>query len=188
MLCIGTADKASAAEGQAKAAPCAACHGPDGNSINPEWPNLAGQHASYVVAQLKAFKDGGRVNANMVPMVAGLSEQDMIDIAEYYSKQGPTIGTITVEQVAAGEALYRGGNKESGIPACMACHGPNGAGNPAAAYPALRGQHPTYTSIQLKAYRDGARTTDQQSIMRTIAARMSDEQIDSVARYLHALH
>lgn len=169
---------------------CAACHGPDGNSINPEWPSLAGQHPKYVIQQLQAYKSGERENPNMSAMVTNLSEDDMVALAEYYAEGAPKIGAIETEQIAAGEKLYRGGDKAKGIPACMACHGPNGAGNPAANYPALRGQHAKYTSIQLEAYRSGQRKTgaERKSMMQTIAAKMSDEDIASVARYLNALH
>jgi cytochrome c553 len=169
---------------------CAACHGPDGNSINPEWPNLAGQHPKYVVQQLRAFKSGQRENPNMSAMVSTLSEEDMVALGAFYATQKPQIGTIEVEQIAAGEKLYRGGDKDKGIPACMACHGPNGAGNPAANYPALSGQQAKYTSIQLQAYRSGDRKAgqNQPSIMQTIAVRMSDDDIANVARYVRALH
>jgi len=169
---------------------CAACHGPDGNSINPEWPNLAGQHPSYTDQQLQAYKSGDRVNPNMSAMVTNLNSEDMAAIADYYAAQKPKIGTIESENIAAGEKLYRGGDKDKGIPACMACHGPNGAGNPAANYPALRGQHAKYVSIQLEAYRSGKRNTDadRKLMMQVIAAKLSDDDISNVARYVNALH
>lgn len=169
---------------------CAACHGADGNSVNPEWPSLAGQHKKYVVQQLQAFKNGDRTNPNMSAMVAALSEEDIDALGNYYAQEQPKIGSIESEQIAAGEALYRGGNAEKGIPACMACHGPNGAGNPAANYPALRGQHAKYSMIQLKAYRAGERTTDadRKLMMQSIAQKLTDKDIENVSRYVHALH
>jgi cytochrome c553 len=169
---------------------CAACHGADGNSVNPEWPSLAGQHKKYVVQQLQAFKNGDRSNPNMSAMVTGLSEEDIDELGDYYAQERPKIGSIETEHIAAGEALYRGGNAEKGIPACMACHGPNGAGNPAANYPALRGQHAKYSMIQLKAYRAGERTTDAERklMMQSIAQKLSDQDIENVSRYVHALH
>jgi cytochrome c553 len=169
---------------------CAACHGADGNSVNPEWPNLAGQHASYTVEQLHAYKSGARQNPNMSAMASNLSDDDITALGEYYADKAPKIGQIGADEIAAGEKLYRGGDKDRGIPACMACHGPNGAGNPAAKYPALHGQHATYTTLQVTAYRSGERTTDEErkSMMRTIAARMSDADIASLARYINALH
>ena len=175
-------------DGKTKAMVCAACHGAEGNSANPEWPNLAGQHASYAQQQLKAFKSGERQNPNMSAMAVNLSEEDMADIAEFYAGQAVKIGVIDVEQVAVGEAIYRGGNNTTGVPACMSCHGPNGAGNPAAKFPAIRGQQAKYSVLQLKAYRAGERTTDPQKMMRDIAARMSDEDIETVALYISALH
>jgi len=179
----------SANDGRAKAMACSACHGPDGNStLNPEWPNLAGQHADYMVVQLQAFKSGARKNPNMNGMAASLSDQDMIDIAAFFSGQALKIPSSDAAQSAAGADLYRGGNKETGVPACMACHAPNGAGNPAAGYPALRGQHAKYTSLQLEAYRAQERTTDPKEIMRTIAARLSSDEIDSVAKFIEGLH
>ena len=169
---------------------CAACHGPDGNSINPEWPNLAGQHAKYITQQLRAYKSGERVNPNMSAMVTTLTNEDIVAIGDYYSSMAPKIGQISADKIADGEKLYRGGDKESGVPACMACHGPNGAGNPAANYPALRGQHAKYTSIQLAAYRSGERKTgaERKSMMQTIAAKLSDEDIANLADYINALH
>ncbi len=177
-----------AGDGAAKAQACGACHGPDGNSVNPEWPKLAGQHAQYTFTQLQAFNSGARTNPNMNAMVAPLSDEDMQDIAAYYAAGAPQIGSADVADITLGEALYRGGNKESGVPACMACHSPSGAGNPAANYPALSGQHATYTALQLRAYRDGTRTTDPNAMMRTIAARMSEAEIESVAKFISALH
>jgi cytochrome c553 len=169
---------------------CAACHGADGNSVNPEWPSLAGQHPKYIVRQLQAYKSGERENPNMSAMVTNLSEDDMTALGEFYAMQAPQIGSIDVERIGPGEKLYRGGDSEKGIPACMACHGPGGAGNPAADYPALRGQHAKYTSIQLNAYRSGERKTgqDRQSMMQSIAAKMTDGDIAAVAEYVRALH
>ncbi|MSR13972.1 MAG: cytochrome c4 [Gammaproteobacteria bacterium] len=176
-------------DGRTKALPCTACHGPDGNStLNREWPNLAGQHVDYMVAQLQAYKTGVRKNPNMNGMAAALSDQDMLEIAEFFSGQALNIASTDPTQSAAGGALYRGGNKQTDVPACMACHSPNGAGNPGAGYPALRGQHAKYTVLQLQAYRSQDRTTDAKEIMRTIASRMSTEEIENVAKFIEGLH
>ena len=121
-------------------------------------------------------------------MAASLSDQDMIDIAAYFSGQSIKISSIDAAQAVPGAALYRGGNKATGVPACMACHAPNGAGNPGANYPALRGQRAKYTVLQLQAYESGARSTDPKEIMRTIASRLSAEEIESVAKYIEGLH
>ena len=143
---------------------------------------------SYTVQQLAAFKDGNRENPSMSPMAANLSPEDMQAIADFYAVKAPKIGSIAATEIAAGEKLYRGGNADSGVPACMACHGPNGAGNGAAKYPALRGQHAKYTELQLKAYKNGSRATDDKAIMRTIAAKLSDAEIEQVAKYINALY
>jgi cytochrome c553 len=179
-----------AQDAKTKAAVCGACHGPDGNSVNPEWPNLAGQHPGYIVAQLKAFKSGVRKNANMNAMAAPLSDQDMQDLAGYFAGQTLKVPSVTAEAGAEGAKLYRGGNAQTGVPACMACHGPGGAGNPGANFPALRGQHAKYTVLQLNAYKSGERVTDegQKQIMRGIAARMSAQEIEAVANYIQGLH
>lgn len=174
-----------------KAATCAACHGVDGNSVNPEWPTLAGQHASYTAAQLAYFKAGEkRKNALMMPMAATLSEQDMQELAEYFESQTPakSFAQDDPEMNALGERLYRGGNASTGVPACMACHGPAGKGNGLARFPALGGQHATYTAGQLLAYKRGERSTDPNAMMRTIAQRLSDDEIQAVANYISGLH
>lgn len=176
-----------ASAGKAKANTCAGCHGADGNSTNPAWPKLAGQHPGYLVKQLKDFKAGDRENATMAPMAAALSEQDMQDLAAYYAAQQIQYGEADPELVELGEQIYRGGNKASGVSACMACHGPAGKGNPAANFPALAGQHAAYTEIQLKAFRSGARANDYGSMMRNVAARMTDAEIKAVASYIQGL-
>lgn len=179
----------SAEEGQAKATPCIACHGPDGNSVNPEWPNLAGQSASYIVRQLQAFKSGERQNPLMSPMATPLSDDDMEDLAAYYSQQRPAGLEADASKVNDGQRLYRGGDPVAGISACIACHGPNGRGMPAAGYPSLQGQHATYIAAQLRAYRSGTRTTDQpfNRMMRDVANRLTDDQIEAVAQYVQGL-
>lgn len=174
--------------GREKAAACAACHGVDGNSVNAEWPKLAGQHAAYIRAQLAAFKSGARQNALMSPMATGLNEEDMTLLADFFSSQNIQPGTAKKELLDAGQKIYRGGNAATGVPACMACHGPRGSGNPASGYPALHGQHAVYTANQLKAYKNGERTTDANSVMRSIAGRMSSAEIEAVASYLEGLH
>lgn len=178
----------SAEKGQAKAAPCVACHGVNGNSVNPEWPNLAGQHESYIKRQLQAFKDDERQNPLMTPMAKPLSEQDMADLGAYYAEQKAT-GTLEAEpsKVELGQQLYRGGDPAKGVPACAACHSPDGAGVLPAGYPQLKGQHATYTIAQLKAYRSGTRQTDPNQMMRNVAAALSDEEIDAVASYIQGL-
>lgn len=194
MVLLGSAGVAVAgdpAAGQEKSATCAACHGPQGVSTNPEWPHLAGQHAGYLEKQLQNFKhtdrENARIEVTMNGMAAGLSDEDMADLAAFYAAQSPQFGTADPELVELGERLYRGGDLARGISACAACHGGSGMGNPAADFPLLAGQHATYTEMQLKAFRSGARYNDNGEMMRNIAARMSDEDIRAVASYIQGL-
>lgn len=173
--------------GQTKAVTCAACHGQDGNSLNPEWPSLAGQHENYLVNTLQAFKSGERNNVLMAGQVVPLSDQDMADLAAYYASQKVVHRTADPDLVARGERLYRGGNLERGISACIACHGPTGRGNPAAAYPSLAGQHAAYTAAQLRAYAAGERKSDPQQMMRNVASRLNKDDIEAVASYIQGL-
>lgn len=177
----------TAEAGQAKSTTCVACHGVDGNSLNPEWPTIAGQHAEYVVKQLKAYKTGARSNVLMSPMAAPLSDQDMLDLAAYYSSKRAKGQEADAAKVALGQRLYRGGDVSSELSACIACHGPSGSGNPAAQYPAIKGQHATYTAAQLRSYKRGERSTDQNQMMRIVAAALTDEQIDALASYIQGL-
>ena len=179
----------SAEAGKNKAITCAACHGAAGISANPLWPNIAGQSASYLVAQLKAFKDGTRQDPLMTSQAAMLSEQDMADLAVYFeSLPGPAQAVADPDLVGKGEALYRGGEVSKEVAACIACHGPTGAGNPAAKYPALKGQHAAYTAKQLRDYASGARVSDGKTrMMRDIAGKLSEEEIVALASYVQGL-
>jgi cytochrome c553 len=174
--------------GKTKAASCGACHGADGNSMIPANPKLAGQNASYLVAQLEYFKSGERENAIMKGMASGLSEQDMADIAVFYSEQKVKVGAASETLVFKGEAIYRGGDPAMGVPACTGCHGPQGEGNPGAQFPALSGQNAAYTEAQLLAYRKEARTNPKAGIMIGVARGLSDKDIKAVADYLQGLH
>jgi cytochrome c553 len=174
--------------GQAKAVTCSACHGQDGNSLNPEWPSIAGQHESYIVKALQSFKSGARQNVLMSSMALPLTDADMADLAAYFAAQKPAGGAADPQLASAGERLYRGGNKDTGVPACMACHGPTGQGNPAAAWPAIAGQHATYSAAQLTAYRARQRTTDGDTqMMRNVATYLTDDEIKAVAAYIQGL-
>ena len=174
--------------GRQKAATCAVCHGPDGNSDNPTWPNLAGQHAEYTRKQLEDYRSGHRKNDQMAPMAMGLSDQDIADLAAYYASLEPRTGQARPEYLDAGERLYRAGDAAMGLAACMACHGPTGVGNPAANYPRINAQHAEYTELQLKAFKAEERANDRNAIMRDIAGRMSNDSIEAVADYLQGLH
>ncbi len=179
----------SADAGKARALTCAACHGPEGNSVSPLWPNIAGQNAPYLVAQLKAFKDGTRNDPLMSSQAMMLSDEDMANLAVYYESLPAAAQSVAdASTVDRGEALYRGGNKDNGASACLACHGPSGRGNPAAKYPALNGQHAAYTAKQLNDYASGARVTDGKTrIMRDIAANLKKEDIAALSSYIQGL-
>lgn len=174
--------------GKARSQICSACHGQDGNSTNPAWPNLAGQHEEYIVKQLSEFKSGQRQNAQMSPMASPLTEQDIENLAAYYASQKHKKLSADPEHIELGEKLYRAGNPKSGLPSCMACHGPTGAGNPAAKYPVLAGQHADYTVLQLKAFKTESRNNDVNSVMRIIAGKMTNAEIKAVASYIQGLH
>lgn len=175
--------------GKAKSVTCAACHGANGNSISPLWPNIAGQSAKYIVAQLKAFKAGKRTNPLMTSQALLLSEEDMTDLAVYFETLPAAAQAVADPAlISRAEALFRGGNTENGVAACIACHGPTGRGNPAAAYPALNGQHAAYTAKQLNDYATGARQSDgAKRIMRQIAERLSADDIEALASYMQGL-
>ena len=167
---------------------CAACHGPDGHSVAPANPHLAGQHAEYLAKQLRDFKaNKDRKNAVMFGMASPLSPSDMRDVAAHYAGQKPRPGAAqNKELVALGQKLYRGGNSATGVPACASCHGPNGSGVPSQ-YPRLAGQYAEYTAAQIKAFRSSERANDGNQIMRTIASRMTDQEVAAVAQYTAGL-
>jgi len=183
--------------GKQKSEPCAACHGVGGVSVNPAWPKLAGQGEKYLVDQLNLFKEKVRVNTLMNPQAENLSDQDIEDIAAYYSSEAANAGSADPDKEFQGEKLhvigeriYRGGNAETGVPACMSCHAPNGVGNEPAKFPQLAGQHAVYSAAQLRAYRSGARyqPDDNLNMMKVIATYLSDTEIDAVAEYISGLH
>ena len=174
--------------GKARSAACAGCHGVDGNRVNPEWPNLAGQHPGYIAQQLSYFEDGTRENTTMAPMAQGLSQQDRDNLAAYYAGQKVKTGTADPELVEQGKGIYRGGIASKGVAACMACHGPAGKGNPGANYPALGGQHAAYIVGQMKGFAAGNRKNEAAiKIMKPIAERMTDEETRAVATYIQGL-
>jgi cytochrome c553 len=191
------AQDGDAAAGATKSATCTACHGLNGNSANPEWPVLAGQNASYLSDQITRFRDGKRTNVLMQPMVSALTDQDIADLAVYYSQQTPTGNEADPSYWKAGEKLFRGGDAKRGIPACLACHGPVGRGNPAAGYPALHTQHAVYTIKQLNDYATEARYGKDAKghsqggpnslMMNTIASRLTAEDRRDLASYIQGM-
>ncbi|WP_019022518.1 MULTISPECIES: cytochrome c [unclassified Thioalkalivibrio] len=188
MLPLSAAQAGDPQRGQELSQSCAACHQADGNSTNPEWPKLAGQHPKYTAKQLRDFQDGElRYNNLMAGEVADLSEQDMKDLAAYYAEQSITTETADESVVARGEQIYRGGIPSEGVAACIACHGAQGQGNPEAMFPKVAGQHATYSLDQLQQFRDGERRNDNGQMMRGIVGNMSDEDMEAVAQYIAGL-
>lgn len=200
LFSVAGANQAFAFDGDAKAgkdkaAVCAACHGADGNSPVAMYPKIAGQHAHYIEKQLKDFKAGmtsggkeGRNNAIMGGMAMPLSEQDMKDVAAYFASQKMTAGSTPEDVVAEGERLYKAGNAERGIPACAACHGPRGNGTSLSNFPKISFQHPDYVKAQLEAFRKGERANDPNNMMRDIAKKLTDHDIEVLSKYLNGLH
>lgn len=171
---------------------CAACHGADGNSVAPANPKISAQHAEYLAKQLRDFKavnnqPPARKSAVMNGIAAPLTDEDIRNLSAYFAQQTPKPGTARdKELVAIGEKLYRGGNPATGVPACMACHAPNGAGIPTQ-FPRLAGQHADYTLAQLRLFRTGERANDGGKMMRVIAGKMSEQEMRAVADYIAGL-
>lgn len=166
---------------------CGACHGADGNSTSPTYPNLAGQHPEYIYKQLTEFKAGDRKNAIMAPNVTKLSQDDMRNLAAYFSAQQPKPKLAKdAALVAEGQKIYKGGNAGSGVPACASCHGPAGAGIPVQ-FPRLAGQHSKYVLTQLKNFRSGDRANDGGKMMQVIARKLTDQEMKAVAEYISGL-
>lgn len=211
MSAVGTAMAAGNVEvGAEKAVVCAACHGQQGISVNPEWPNLAGQSEKYILKQLQDFKSGERQNPVMMGQVASLTEEDMANLAAYFAAQEPApaatngVGDEPDEMLALGQAIYRGGDMEAGVPACAACHGPTGAGIAPAAFPRVSAQHAQYTRNQLLAFHSAAheeglasdankaaitmRANDPNQMMRGVAGNMTPKQIEAVSYYIQGLN
>jgi cytochrome c553 len=179
-----------ATAGQGKAAACGACHGMDGNSTDAQNPRLAGQSEQYIARQLADFKSGKRQNPIMMGMAAPLTPQDMNDIGAYFAKQKSLPGVADKALVDQGQTLYREGDTARGIPACMACHGPDGGGNPGAMYPQLTSQHAKYIETRLKSWHDGPASEEEahRKIMPSIAQKLDEKDIAALASYIEGLH
>ncbi len=192
-LVTDAAAAGDAQAGEGKAATCAACHGPDGNSAVPTFPKLAGQGERYLLKQMIDIRDGARSVPTMLGQLDAMSEQDLLDIAAFYSSQPKSGGRTDPELLALGEKVYRSGVMERNVAACASCHSPNGLGNAPAGYPSLAGQHAEYTATQLRMYRkgyeqEGGRENDGDAkIMRTTAFGLSDLEIEAVASYIAGL-
>ncbi len=177
-----------ATAGKTKSATCAGCHNADGNSANPSWPKLAGQHQKYIAKQLMDFKSGKtRSDPLMAGQVAALSPTDMQDLAAYFSSQKIVAGQADAKLAELGAKIFKGGNSASGVAACMSCHGPSGKGNPLANFPSLAGQHATYLVKALNDFKTSVRKNDAGKMMQNIAAKMTDQEIKAVASYIQGM-
>lgn len=176
--------------GRALAAPCVACHGEDGNSLVPSYPSIAGQNFRYLVRQMQLIRDGERPAPLMVGQLDNMTDAQIEDMAAFYEGQAADVGQATPDAIAMGQAIYRGGLAAKQVPACTACHAPDGGGNAPAGFPRLSGQQPDYTIDQLRAYREGIRTTDGEygGMMRQATANLTDGEISAVANYVLGLH
>jgi cytochrome c553 len=192
---VSAVEQGNAENGKAKSITCGACHGVDGNSAISMNPKLAGQHAKYLAKQLTEFKlasqtggKEGRNNAIMNGMSAALSEQDILDLAAYFSSQDATPGESSQDSIVQGNKLYVGGDLKRGITACIACHGPKGNGTSLSGFPDISGQHSDYIASQLKAFRSGDRANSLNGMMADIAKRLTDEDIEVISNYVAGLH
>ena len=182
-----------AAAGKDQSVVCSACHGADGNSAVPTFPKLAGQGERYLLKQLQDIRDGARPVPTMAGQLDGKTDQQLADIAAFYSSQPASGGQTDPEFLALGQKVYRAGVADRKVAACTACHSPTGQGNAPAGYPSLAGQHAEYIATQLRMYRKGyedetGRTNDGDAkIMRTTAFGLSDKEIEAVSSYIAGL-
>ncbi|MEZ8052150.1 cytochrome c [Vibrio atlanticus] len=181
--------------GKAKSQTCVACHGADGNSLITQYPKLAGQHEKYLEKQLKELKLGmtsggkqGRYEPVMGAMAMPLSEEDMADLAAYYASLPISSNSTPENVVDEGKVLYTAGNAERGVTACIACHGPRGNGTELSGFPKISGQHADYIKAQLEKFRDGNRNNDMNAMMRDVARKLTDADIDTLSKYVGGLH
>lgn len=184
------AGKPDAERGRALAAPCVACHGEDGNSEIPINPSLAGQNFRYLNRQMLLMRDGQRAAPLMAGQLDRLSDEEIAHIAAFYAEQTAAVRAAPPEAAGLGRRIYRGGLLHKQVAACTACHAPDGSGNAPAGFPRLSGQHVDYVVPQLKAYREGQRTTDEEygGMMRQTMGNLTDGEIEAVAKYLVGLH
>lgn len=184
---MSAAHAGDAEAGKAKSATCAACHGADGNSMAPAFPKIAGQGERYLIKQITDIRDGRRQVPEMTAFVMGLSDEDIADLSAYFADQAPSGGGAKEELVELGQKIYQAGIESKGVPACMACHGPAGKGQELAGFPSLAGQHDAYTASQLHKFSMGTRHNDGAKMMRDIAYRMHEKEIEAVSSYIQGL-
>ena len=185
---VAHATGGDATAGSQKVAVCAACHGADGNSPMGAFPSLAGQSSRYLLKQMQDQLSGARVIPEMTGMLDGLTERDLRDIAAFYERQTPVIGQTPADMLELGKSIYRAGIADKGVAACAACHMPSGQGNNPARFPALSGQHPEYTISQLRKFASEERDNDPNRMMRDIAVKMSEAEMEAVAHFIRGLH
>lgn len=171
---------------------CEVCHGINGNATaNENWPKLAGQNINYLMKQMQDFQPNAkyaRDNPIMNSLIVALSEEEKIKIASYYASLTGTVDTAQTNLLSLGQRIYRGGDSNKGVPACLACHGPAGLGNPPAGFPRLSGQHARYIAAQLIAFRNGRRNNDKHQMMPIISKKMNDTEIIAVSNYISGLY
>lgn len=170
--------------GQEASKTCAACHGADGNSMVPAFPSIAGQPAGYLAEQMRAFRDGNRVNVLMSPQAKALTDQQIEDLSAYFSAQKRVVKPIETKDSIPGAHLWKFGGHSNTVAACAACHGPQGQGNQPAGFPALRGLTPQYITESLMLYAKDERKTPHADIMVSIARKLSDDDIKDVAQHI----
>jgi len=181
--------------GKAKSATCAACHGTDGNSLITTYPKLAGQHGKYLEKQMQELKLGmltsgkqGRFDPVMSAMAMPLTEQDMADLAAYYASLPISDNSTPEEVVAKGKVLYQMGDLDREVTACIACHGPRGNGTELSGFPKISGQHSDYVKAQLLKFRSDERNNDMNAMMRDVAKKLTDDDIEILSKYVGGLH
>lgn len=177
----------NAEAGKGKADVCAGCHGANGISAAPIFPNLAGQHAGYLGKQLMDFRSKSRADETMNSIAEELTDEDIADLSAYFASQSSKTKPSSLPEDPVGKHLFQGGNAERGIPACGACHGVGGRGLEAAGFPALRGQSSSYLAKTLTDYKHGERANDKNGMMRGIAAKLSEAEIKSVSDFISAI-
>ena len=163
-----------------KVAVCAACHGPGGNSTNPDYPILAGQSWRYIFIELQDFKAGRRTDPQMSPMAASLSQDDMIALGNYFAAQKQLPIKFKVDP-----AKVEAGRKTSDTVLCPMCHLGGFVGQNE--IPRVAGQWPQYIRKQLEDFKARRRTNDAGN-MTSVSAGLSEQDIENLAQYIANLY
>lgn len=187
LICSGAMADGNPVAGKSKTLICSGCHTRDGNSKQPIYPILAGQGQGYLAKQLTDFKTGARKEEHMTPIVEAVSVDDIQDIAAYFSAQPRSSSAATPSAAESGKQLFHNGKPTGSVSACAGCHAEDGKGNTALKFPSLAGQHSDYVAKTLKAFRSATRSNDKQAVMRSIAAGLSDQDIEALATYIASM-